>query len=48
VKQGLQRLGASSQLEETIRRQTNEIIDSVAEKGEADFVTEMSAELPLQ
>jgi cholest-4-en-3-one 26-monooxygenase len=37
-----------SQLEETIRRQTNEIIDSVAEKGEADFVTEMSAELPLQ
>src|SRR5438045_7674673 len=32
-----------SQLEETIRRQTNEIIDSVAEKGEADFVTEMSA-----
>src|SRR5437868_5466016 len=37
-----------SQLEETIRRQTNEIIDSVAEKGEADFVTEMSAELPPQ
>jgi cytochrome P450 len=37
-----------AQLEETIRRQTNEIIDSVCEKGEADFVTEMSAELPLQ
>src|SRR5207253_6809216 len=37
-----------SQLEETIRRQTNRIIDSVCEKGEADFVTEMSAELPLQ
>jgi cholest-4-en-3-one 26-monooxygenase len=37
-----------AQLEETIRRQTNEIIDSVAEKGETDFVTEMSAELPLQ
>src|SRR5438132_8311405 len=36
------------QLEETIRRQTNGIIDSVCEKGEADFVTEMSAELPLQ
>ena len=35
-------------LQDTIRRQTNEIIDSVAEKGEADFVTEMSAELPLQ
>jgi cholest-4-en-3-one 26-monooxygenase len=37
-----------SQLEETIRRQTNGIIDTVCEKGEADFVTEMSAELPLQ
>src|SRR5437868_7363951 len=37
-----------AQLEETIRRQTNGIIDSVCEKGEADFVTEMSAELPLQ
>ena len=36
------------QLEETIRRQTNQIIDAVCEKGEADFVTEMSAELPLQ
>jgi cholest-4-en-3-one 26-monooxygenase len=35
-------------LKEDIRRRTNEIIDSVAEKGEADFVVEMSAELPLQ
>ena len=37
-----------AQLEETIRTQTNGIIDAVCEKGEADFVTEMSAELPLQ
>ena len=37
-----------TQLKEDIRRRTNEIIDAVAEKGEADFVVEMSAELPLQ
>jgi cholest-4-en-3-one 26-monooxygenase len=36
------------QLEEDVRRRANEIIDGVCEKGEADFVTEMSAELPLQ
>src|SRR5207248_6789258 len=37
-----------NQLREDIRRRTNEIIDAVREKGEADFVVEMSAELPLQ
>ena len=37
-----------NQLEETIRRQANGIIDAVSEKGECDFVTEISAELPLQ
>jgi cholest-4-en-3-one 26-monooxygenase len=37
-----------TELKEDIRRRTNEIIDAVAEKGEADFVVEMSAELPLQ
>ena len=31
-----------SQLEDTIRRQTNEIIDTVSEKGECDFVTDIS------
>jgi cholest-4-en-3-one 26-monooxygenase len=35
-------------LEQTIRDQTNSIIDAVYQKGEADFVVEMSAELPLQ
>ena len=37
-----------NQLGETIRRQANGIIDAVSEKGECDFVTEISAELPLQ
>jgi cholest-4-en-3-one 26-monooxygenase len=35
-------------LEESIHRATDNIIDQVIEKGEADFVTDISAELPLQ
>jgi cholest-4-en-3-one 26-monooxygenase len=35
-------------LEESIHQSTDVIIDSVIEKGEADFVTQLSAELPLQ
>ena len=35
-------------LEESIHRSTDAIIDEVIEKGEADFVTQISAELPLQ
>jgi cholest-4-en-3-one 26-monooxygenase len=35
-------------LEESIHRSTDAIIDQVAEKGRADFVTDLSAELPLQ
>ena len=35
-------------LEESIHRATDAIIDEVIEKGEADFVTQISAELPLQ
>ncbi len=35
-------------LEESIHRSTDAIIDQVIEKGEADFVTQISAELPLQ
>ena len=35
-------------LEASIRRQADEIIDEVCERGEADFVTEISAELPLR
>ncbi len=35
-------------LEESIHRSTDAIIDQVVEKGEADFVTDLSAELPLQ
>jgi cholest-4-en-3-one 26-monooxygenase len=35
-------------LEESIHRATDAIIDQVIEKGEADFVTDISAELPLQ
>ncbi len=35
-------------LEESIHRSTDAIIDQVIEKGEADFVTDISAELPLQ
>jgi cholest-4-en-3-one 26-monooxygenase len=35
-------------LEESIHRATDAIIDQVIEKGEADFVTDLSAELPLQ
>jgi cholest-4-en-3-one 26-monooxygenase len=35
-------------LEESIHRTTDRILDAVCERGEADFVTEMSAELPLQ
>ncbi len=36
-----------SQLEETIHSVTDEIIDGVCEKGEAEFVTEVSSRLPL-
>jgi cholest-4-en-3-one 26-monooxygenase len=35
-------------LEESIHRSTDAIIDQVIETGEADFVTDLSAELPLQ
>jgi cholest-4-en-3-one 26-monooxygenase len=35
-------------LEESIHRSTDAIIDQVIEAGEADFVTQLSAELPLQ
>jgi cholest-4-en-3-one 26-monooxygenase len=35
-------------LEESIHRSTDEIIDRVVEQGRADFVTDLSAELPLQ
>ena len=35
-------------LEESIHRSTDAIIDQVIETGEADFVTQLSAELPLQ
>ena len=35
-------------LEESIHRSTDAIIDQVAEEGRADFVTDISAELPLQ
>jgi cholest-4-en-3-one 26-monooxygenase len=35
-------------LEESIHRSTDAIIDGIIEKGEADFVTDISAELPLQ
>jgi cholest-4-en-3-one 26-monooxygenase len=35
-------------LEESIHRSTDAIIDSVIETGRADFVTDLSAELPLQ
>ncbi|HWF14718.1 MAG TPA: cytochrome P450 [Acidimicrobiales bacterium] len=35
-------------LEESIHRSTDAIIDQVVEKGAADFVTDLSAELPLQ
>jgi cholest-4-en-3-one 26-monooxygenase len=35
-------------LEESIHRSTDVIMDEVIEKGEADFVTQISAELPLR
>ena len=35
-------------LEESIHRSTDAIIDQVVEAGRADFVTDLSAELPLQ
>ena len=35
-------------LEENIHRVTDSVIDQVIERGEADFVTDLSAELPLQ
>ncbi|HEY1827125.1 MAG TPA: cytochrome P450 [Acidimicrobiales bacterium] len=35
-------------LEQSIHRSTDAIIDQVVEKGKADFVTDLSAELPLQ
>jgi len=36
-----------NQLEETIHKTADDIIDTVIEKGECDFVTDISAELPL-
>src|SRR6202042_209106 len=36
-----------AQLEAKIHETADEIIDAVIEKGEADFVTDISAELPL-
>ena len=36
-----------AQLEQKIHETADEIIDTVIEKGEADFVTDISAELPL-
>ena len=36
-----------AQLEEKIHQTTDDIVDAVIEKGEADFVTDISAELPL-
>jgi cholest-4-en-3-one 26-monooxygenase len=35
-------------LEQTIHQRTDDILDQVCQKGECDFVTEVSAELPLQ
>ena len=35
-------------LEESIHRSTDDIIDQVIEQGQADFVTQISAELPLR
>ena len=37
-----------AQLEQKIHQTADDIIDAVIDKGEADFVTDMSAELPLQ
>ena len=37
-----------SRMEPAIRRVTNEVLDTVAAKGECDFVTQVAAELPLQ
>jgi len=37
-----------AQLEQKIHQTTDAIIDAVIEKGQADFVTDLSAELPLQ
>lgn len=36
-----------AQLEDQIHRTTDDIIDAVIDKGEADFVTDVAAELPL-
>lgn len=35
-------------MEPAIRQVTNQVLDTVAAKGECDFVTEVAAELPLQ
>jgi cholest-4-en-3-one 26-monooxygenase len=37
-----------SRLEEHVRDMTRHIVDSIATRGECDFVTEVAAELPLQ
>ena len=37
-----------SQLEEHVRDMTRHIVDTIAARGECDFVTEVAAELPLQ
>ena len=36
------------QLEEQARQRTTDIIDTICERGECDFVTDVAAELPLQ
>ena len=37
-----------NKMEEAIRKVTKDVLDTVASKGECDFVTEVAAELPLQ
>ncbi len=37
-----------NRMEAAIRKVTEEVLDTVAAKGECDFVTEVAAELPLQ
>ena len=37
-----------NELEQHIRQMTNDIVDTICEKGECDFVNDVAAELPLQ
>ena len=37
-----------AQIEESVRAQAREIVDSITERGECDFVTDIAATLPLQ